>query len=163
MYKQENKAGKRDFFKTLGLATVAIVASEFLGGLINFVSMDKINANISGDIVLAGFAVLLVMLVYNHYASVFTYKINSKGVTIEKKAGSRVTEYSFPVSEIKKASIRVGMPKLRDKKKRKKLRLSRHFLLNKKSTVLIVGEEENIVIFEPDDKFIKKLKEHMND
>lgn len=159
MYKQENKAGVREFIRVILLALLALVVSEFLGGLINFVSKDKINASLSGHIILAVFGVMLVYLVYNHYASVFKYKITKKHIVIEKKTGSRVTEYDLPLTEIQKACIRTGMPKI----KGKKLRLSKSFFTNKKSTVLVVGVEEKVIVFEPDDEFIKKLKEYLHD
>ncbi len=159
MYKQENKAGTREFVKMIAASVAAVVLSGFLGRLINYLSKGKINAALSGQIILVVFGVALVMLMYNHYASVFKYKITSTHIVIEKKTGSRVTEYDIPLKEISKACIRTGMPK----QKGKKIRLSKSFFVNKKSTVLVVGVEENIVIFEPDDEFIKKMKEYMND
>ena len=159
MYKQENKAGAREFIKVIVLTVAAIVFSGFLGGLINFLSNGKLNATLFGQIILAVFGVMLVMLVYNHYASVFKYKITKTHIVIEKKTGSRVTEYDIPLKEISKVCIRTGAPGI----KGKKLRLSKNFFTGRKSTVLVVGAEENIVVFEPDDEFIRKMKEYMND
>ena len=103
--------------------------------------------------------VLLVIIVYNHYASVFYYKITSKHIVIEKKSGRKVTEYDIPIEEINKIYIRKSIPKL----KGKKLRLCSSVFGYKKTTVMLCGEENTIVVFEPDDKFVKKIKEYMND
>ncbi len=158
MYTQVNKAGIREYIFTLFLATVAFVASALLGDRVEVLTNGVIGFNLAGNVFLFVFLVLLVLLIYNHYASTFSYKLTKKHIVIEKKTGSRVTEYDIPLKEITKAYIR-----RRVTLKGRKLKLSKHFFMNKKSTVLIVGAEENIVIFEPDDEFVAKLKEYLND
>ncbi len=163
MYKQENKTGTRAFFKVIGVTFLAILVSEFLGGLIGALSKDKINATLTGNIILAVLCVILVILIYNHYASVYTYKITKKHIVIEKRAGRKITEFDIPLEEIKKAYIKKSMPKEKGKKKGKTLRLCSSIFNNKNTSTIICGEENNIIIFEPDDKFIEKIKEYMND
>ena len=163
MYKQENKTGTREFLKVIGMTFLALLASEFLGGLIGSVTKGKLNAALSGHIILAVMCVILVILTYNHYASIYTYKITKKHIVIEKKTGRKITEYDIPLDEIKKAYIRKSMPREKGKKKGKKLRLCSSIFNNKNTSIIICGEENITVIFEPDDKFVKKIKEYMND
>ncbi len=158
MYKQENKAGVKSFLITVAMAFGAIVISEFLGGLLGFLSGGKIPARLSGHIMLAAMCVLIVFWVYNYYASVYKYKINSEHIVIEKKTGSRVTEYDIPIDEIKNVYIK-KTPKL----KGKKLRLCSSIFSRKNTSVIVCGNEKNIIVFEPDEKFVKKIKEYMND
>ena len=84
-------------------------------------------------------------------------------IVIEKKTGRRLTEYDIPMSEIKKAIIKKEYPDLKEYKKSKKLRLCPTVFGYKKNTVIVCGEENTIVTFSPDDNFINKLKEYMND
>lgn len=163
MYKQEKKTGTREFFKVIGMTFLAFVASDFFGGVISTLTKGKISATLSGNIILAVLCVILVILTYNHYASVYTYKITKKHIVIEKKTGRKITEYDIPLEEIKKAYIKKSMPKGKGKKKSKKLRLCSSIFNNKNTSIIICGEENTIVIFEPDDKFVEKLKEYMND
>lgn len=157
MYKQENKTGVKSFLLTVAMAFAAIVASEFLGGFLNFISGGIIPARLSGNILLAVMCVVMVYLVYNHYASTYIYKITPKHIVIEKKTGSRVTEYEIPIKEIRKVYIRKKV-----KLKGKKLRLCAGVFSDKKVTVIVCGEEKKIIAFEPDENFIAKLKEYVN-
>ena len=161
MYKQENKAGVREFLKVLAMAFAAVVVSEFLGGLVKYISGGIINAALTGHIILAAMCVGMVILVYNHYASVYNYKITKKHIVIEKKTGRKVWEYDIPIDEIKKAYIRKGRMKI--KAKGKKRRLCSSMFGYKRTSVIICGEEESVVIFEPDDIFVEKMKEYIND
>lgn len=160
MYKQENKAGVKSFLLTIVMAIAAIVVSEFMGGLLNFISRDLIPAKLTGNILLVVCCVLMVFWVYNFYASVYTYKITSKHIVIEKKSGSRVTEYDIPIGEIRNVYIR---KKPNKKLKGKRQRLCTSIFSNKRATVIVCGEEKQIIVFEPDEKFIEKIKEYVND
>ena len=157
MYKQENKAGVREFLKVLAMALAAVVVSEFLGGLAGYITGGIMNASLTGHIILAAMCVGMVILVYNHYASVYNYKITKKHIVIEKKTGRKVWEYDIPIEEIKKAYIRKG----RVKAEGKKLRLCSSMFGNKRTSVIICGE--SVIIFEPDDRFVEKMKEYIND
>lgn len=159
MYKQENKAGIREFLKVILMALAAVIVSDFLGACISWITGGFIKAALAGQILLAVVCVVMVMLVYNHYASVYNYKITKKHIVIEKKSGRKVTEYDIPISEIKKIYIRKKTPKL----KGKKLRLCASMFGYKKTTTMICTEENDIIIFEPDDNFVEKIKEYMND
>lgn len=151
MYKQENKAGFKQYLFVIVMVIAVVFISEFVGWIVNY--------PLAGDILMIALCVLLVIIVYNHYASVFYYKITSKHIVIEKKSGRKVTEYDIPIEEINKIYIRKSIPKL----KGKKLRLCSSVFGYKKTTVMLCGEENTIVVFEPDDKFVKKIKEYMND
>ncbi len=161
MYKQENKAEKREFFKLLGMCLAAVLISEFLGVLIAALTNKLINPVLAGNVILVAMSVGLVVLVYNHYASVYKYKITKKHIIIEKKTGRRITEYEIPVSEIKKAYIRRGRIKI--KAKGKKLRLCSSMMGYKNTSIIVCGKEENVIIFEPDDNFLDKMKEYIDD
>lgn len=157
MYKQENKAGVKEFIWVILMAMAAV----FISSLANTVILSITNGSFrwAGDILLIAMCIIMVLLVYNHYASVYSYKITPKHIVIEKKAGRKVTEYDIPIVEINKIYIRKKVKKL----KGKKLRLCSSMFGYKKTTVMLCGENDNIVIFEPDDKFLKKIKEYMND
>lgn len=158
MYKQENKAGFKDFLKVLAMAVAAVIISELFSMIVAAVTGGA-GAALAGQILLIVMCVIIVFFVYNHYASVYNYKITKKHIVIEKKTGRRVTEYEIPLVEINKMYIRKNPPKLEGKK----LRLCSSIFGYKKTTVITCGEENNVIIFEPDDKFVKKIKEYMND
>ena len=155
MYKQENKAGFKEFLIVILMAVISVIltsiAGWFIGALTGFPW--------AGDILLIAMCVIMVFLVYNHYASVYTYRITQKHIVIEKKAGRKITEYDIPIVEINKMYIRKKLPKL----KGKKLRLCSSMFGYKKTTVIICGQDDQIVVFEPNDKFIAKIKEYIND
>jgi len=155
MYKQEDKAGVKEFLIVILMAVVSVI----LTGLAGWVIYALTGFKLAGDILLFLMCILMVSLVYNHYASVYTYKITQKHIVIEKKSGRKITEYEIPLVEINKIYIRKKIPKL----KGKKLRLCSSMFGYKKTTVMICGQDDRIVVFQPDDKFISKIKEYMND
>ena len=157
MYKQENKAGIKEFFIVIVMAVIAVLVSGIFGEIIRNITGGSFAW--AGDILLLLMCAGMVFLVYHHYASTYTYKISEKHIIIEKKSGRKLTEYEIPLVEINKIYIRKKMPK----QKGKKLRLCSSMYGYKKTTTIICGEENNIVIFEPNDKFVKKIKEYMND
>lgn len=165
MYKQTIKSGSREFLKVIGITIAVIIISEFLGGLINFYFEGTPFIPLIKSIFLVAACVVIIYFTYNHYASGFFYKISKTHIVIEKKTGRKVTEYEIPLGEIKKLVIKKEYPDLREfkKKKGKKLRLCPTVFGYKKNTVIVCGEENAIVVFQPDDKFINKMKEYMDD
>ena len=165
MYKQTKKSGGGEFLKVLGITLAVIIISEFMGGLLNLFFENAPFIPLIKSIFLVAACVVIIYFTYNHYASSFLYKISKTHIVIEKKTGRRVTEYDIPLDKIKKMIIKKEYPDLKEykKKKGKKLRLCPTVFGYKKNTVIVCGEENSIVIFEPDDNFINKMKEYMND
>lgn len=163
MYKQTKKSGSKEVLKVIGITLAVIIFSEFMGGIINLYFENAPFITLFKSLFLLISCTVIVYITYKHYASVFSYKITKNHIVIEKKTGRRLTEYDIPMSEIKKAIIKKEYPDLKEYKKSKKLRLCPTVFGYKKNTVIVCGEENTIVTFSPDDNFINKLKEYMND
>lgn len=158
LYKQENKAGLGSFLITVAMAFAAFLISEFFGGLLNFISRGVIPARLSGNILLVVCCVLMVFWVYNYYASVYKYKITAKHIVIEKRTGSRVTEYDIPIDEIQ--NVYIGK---KPRSKGKRHRLCTSIFSNRRAAFIVCGEDGQIIIFEPDERFVEKIKEYVHD
>lgn len=158
MYKQECKSGIREFLTVVVMALVSVILSQFLGALLAALTGGRLPTVLTGQLILAVMCVYMIFLVYHHYASHFTYTINKKHIVIQKRTGRRETEMTIPLNEIMKVYLR-KKPKLKGKKQKF---CTRMFPSSKTST-LICGDEGKIIVFEPDDKFIEKMKEYMND
>ncbi len=150
MYKQEHKAGMREYL----VSVVGVILLWILCDVLDYL----IPIPLVEDILFIGIAGVLVYLVYTHYCAVFSYELGDKKLIITRKIGKReiVEEISYKKINV----IYTNKPEIKLPKNITMLTVS---VFNKKNYCYVLyNKKAKCLVFEPDGELLRLLKENIN-
>lgn len=150
MYKQERKAG---FLQYL----VCIISGILLWIFCDIVGILLRN-NLVADILFVVLACVLVYCTYTHYCAIFIYELADKKLVITRKIGKREICEEIKLNKITGIYDKHSVPHL----PKNTTSFTANLISKKNYCYLLYNKNNNCLIFEPDSKFLKLLKENIN-
>ena len=149
MYKQENKAGVKQYLFSLMLCVIVWVFCDFIGALI--------KNSFAADIIFILLMVVVIYLIYVHYCAVFVYEISQKKITVIRKIGRREIKEEVPLSKIK--SIYFQKPNTLPKNI---VYMTAKIFKKKNLCYIIYDKGSKCLVIDPDEELTRILKENVN-
>ena len=149
MYKQEHKAGIKQYIFSLFLCLVVWVLCDFIGAVI--------DNGFLADILFIVLMVIVIYLIYVHYCAVFVYEISQKKLTATRRIGRKEIKEEISLNKIKQVyfSKPESLP-------RNMVYMTAKIFRKKNLCYIIYDKGEKCLVIEPDEELTRILKESLN-
>ena len=149
MYKQEHKAGIKQYIFSLFLCLVVWVLCDFIGAVI--------DNGFLADILFIVLMVIVIYLIYVHYCAVFVYELSQKKLTATRRIGRKEIKEEISLSKIKQ--IYFSKP---ESLPRKMIYMTAKIFRKKNLCYIIYDKGSKCLVIEPDEELTRILKESLN-
>lgn len=150
MYRQENKSGFIQYLSCIFIGIFIWILCDIIGLLIHNIFI--------ADVMFVIFACILVYFTYAHYCALFSYELSQKKLIISRKIGHREIKEEIKLSDIYKICTKKSDIPLPKNTKSFTVKI-----FNKSNYCFVFYKKDCCIIFEPDNKLLKLLKENIND
>lgn len=151
MYKQERKAGFLHFTLSIAAAFIWWIVCDIIG--------LWVRSSLASDIIFLAGACVIVYYVYTHYCAVFSFELTKKKLIAVRKVGHREYKEEIPLSKIN-ALYEKKPPEGLKGANVKTFTVSA--ISQKRRCYVIYDSNRKCIVFEPDEKLLKMLKENIN-